>query len=113
MVSKGADTWSGLGESIATGVDYRRLRITVKQNGVLVGDGSTADLINSPAQLVSNISRYITLLPGDLIYSGVGRRLPNNAQGKMVPGDTIEIEIEHVGKLTQKVVPMKAHGPAS
>ena len=106
MIGKASDTWSGIGRSIVTGVDYSNLRMTVKQNGMLVADGRTSDLINGPAQLIAEVSRYVTLLPGDLIYSGLARRLPG-ISGRMAPGDAIEMEIEEIGKLSQTVVAAK------
>ncbi|MEM1144250.1 MAG: fumarylacetoacetate hydrolase family protein [Pseudomonadota bacterium] len=103
MLSKSPDTWAVLGKSIVTGVDYSDLRVTIKQNDVLVGDGRTSNMINSPARLVSYLSRYITLLPGDLIYTGTVPSTDANP-GRMVAGDVVEIEIESVGLVRNKVV---------
>jgi 2-keto-4-pentenoate hydratase/2-oxohepta-3-ene-1,7-dioic acid hydratase in catechol pathway len=107
LIGKAADTWSGIGSAIVTGIDYRNLRVTVTQNGKLVSDGRVSELINGPAALISHISRYITLMPGDLIYTGLTRRLPD-ASGRVAAGDELEIEIEQVGKLRQKVVLARA-----
>ncbi|MEL7044853.1 MAG: fumarylacetoacetate hydrolase family protein [Pseudomonadota bacterium] len=103
MLSKSPDTWAVLGKSIVTGIDYSDLRITIKQNDVVVGDGRTSNMINSPARLVSYLSRYITLLPGDLIYTGTVPSTDENP-GRMVAGDVVEVEIEQVGMVRNTVV---------
>jgi len=110
MVSKASDTWAVLGRSIVTGTNYNDLRITIKQNDVLVGDGRTSNMINNPARLVAYLSRYFTLLPGDLVYTGTVASTDANP-GQMAAGDVIEIEIEDVGVIKNKVVEVKAPFP--
>lgn len=107
LISKSTDTWGPIGRSIVTGLDYRDLGIEVRLNGQLAGKGRTSQMLNSPAQLVSYLSRYMTLMPGDLIFTGTVARVPNTADDLKV-GDVVEVEIEKVGKLRNKVVPFPA-----
>jgi len=103
MLSKGSDTWAVLGRSIVTGTNYTDLRITIRQNGVIVGDGRTSYMINSPARLVSYLSRYMTLYPGDLIYTGTVPSTEENP-GQLAAGDVVEVDVEDVGSVKNKVV---------
>jgi 2-keto-4-pentenoate hydratase/2-oxohepta-3-ene-1,7-dioic acid hydratase in catechol pathway len=61
-------------------------------------DGSTSDLIHDCASVVSYASQWITLLPGDLIYTGT----PGNTFA-LKPGDVVEVEIAGVGVLLNPV----------
>lgn len=110
MLSKSPDTWAVLGKSIVTGANYEDLRVTIKQNGVLVGDGRTSNMINSPARLVAYLSRYMTLLPGDLIYTGTVPSTDDNP-GRMQAGDVVEVEIESLGLVRNTVVEVKEPFP--
>jgi 2-keto-4-pentenoate hydratase/2-oxohepta-3-ene-1,7-dioic acid hydratase in catechol pathway len=65
----------------------------------------TCDLIFDIPYLVSYVSHYLTLLPGDLIYTGTP-----GTTGAMHPGDVVEVQIEGIGVLRNKVV--KAAGVA-
>ena len=59
----------------------------------------TSDLIFNVAEIVSYISRYVTLEPGDVIYSGT----PGTTQ-QMKAGDVVEVRLEQVGTLSNPVV---------
>ena len=114
LQGKASDGYAGISSAIVAGVDYRELRVKATLNGQVVSDVLIGDrFINTPERLVSYISRYITLLPGDLIYMGtffVGRDM-NHVTSYLLPGDRIEIEIPGVGKLTQTVVPVNVPPP--
>ena len=111
LISKSLDTWAALGPAIVTGVDYRDLRVVIRVNSDTVAIGRTSQLLNNPAQLVSYLSRYVTLLPGDLIYTGTYPTV--TGKGNTVhPGDVVEVEIEQLGLLRSKIVPMNAPLPA-
>ena len=71
------------------GLDYSNLRLRTWVNGDLRRDSSTRELSISPNKLLSYVSQNITLLPGDVIFTGT----PGKAQA-VTHGDTIEIEIE-------------------
>ena len=111
LISKAMDTWAGLGPAIVTGVDYSDLKVDIRVNGDLVATGRTSQLLNSPAQLVSYLSRYMTLLPGDLIYTGTYPTLPGKTN-VVRPGDTVEVEIEKLGTLRNRIVAMQSPLPA-
>src|SRR6266446_522547 len=86
------------GPVIVTGLDYSNLRLRTWVNGDLRQDSSTRELVYSPNKLLSYVSQYITLLPGDVIFTGT----PGKTQA-VTHGDTIEIEIEGVGRLCNSV----------
>lgn len=92
--AKGSDTFGPLGPVIATGLDYRASRIECRLNGEVVQSQMLSDLIFDAETLVSYISRYVTLLPGDVIYTGT----PGKTKA-MKPGDVVEVEIEGIGVL--------------
>ena len=96
--AKGSDTFSPLGPAIVTGLDYGNLRLTTRMNGEVVQDQSTADLIFDCPTVLSFVSQYVTLEPGDVIYTGT----PGSTR-KMKPGDIVEVEIEGIGVLRNPV----------
>jgi 2-keto-4-pentenoate hydratase/2-oxohepta-3-ene-1,7-dioic acid hydratase in catechol pathway len=97
--AKGSDTFSPLGPAIVTDLDYGSLQLTTRMNGEVVQDQSTADLIFDCPTMLSFVSQYITLEPGDVIYTGT----PGSTR-KMKPGDMIEVEIQNIGVLRNPVV---------
>ena len=110
---KGSETFSGIGTDIVAGVDYNNLTLTIRKNGEVVSQENTNRLRNKPAWIVSYLSRYITLLPGDLIYLGClcgGRPDLSRPDQQLLVGDTIEFELEQVGTLRQTVVAAKVPG---
>lgn len=107
LVSKATDTWSGLGNTIVRGLDYSDLEISVRVNGELLSQGQTSTMINRPARLVSYLSRYMTLEPGDLIYTGAMPVVPGMRRNMEV-GDVVEVVVEDLGTIEQEIVPMPA-----
>jgi 2-keto-4-pentenoate hydratase/2-oxohepta-3-ene-1,7-dioic acid hydratase in catechol pathway len=97
--AKGADTFGPFGPAIARGVDYGKLLLQTRLNGKVVQKQSTADLLFDCPAIVSFVSRYVTLVPGDVIFTGT----PGSTQ-KLSHGDVVEIDIESVGVLRNKVV---------
>ncbi len=97
--AKGADTFGPIGPVIARGIDYGNLKIQCRLNGKVVQEDSTANLVHDCPTMVSYISQFVTLLPGDLIFTGT----PGKTQ-PMKPGDTVEVEIEKIGILRNKIV---------
>jgi len=95
---KGFDTFCPVGPVIATGIDSDNLRIETRLNGKTVQSGNTNDLIFKCGYLVSFISGIMTLLPGDLIATGTPAGI-----GPMKRGDEVEIEIEGIGVLKNRV----------
>ena len=98
LVSKGFDTFCPLGPVIAAGLDPSDLRIGARLNGVRRQDASTSDLLFTVPALVAYVTEAITLLPGDVIMTGT----PSGV-GPMAPGDTVEVEIEGIGTLRNRV----------
>jgi 2-keto-4-pentenoate hydratase/2-oxohepta-3-ene-1,7-dioic acid hydratase in catechol pathway len=102
--AKGCDTFAPLGPHIVTGLDYSNLLLTTRLNGAVVQQQRTSDLIFDVPTVISFISRYMTLNPGDVIYTGT----PGNTRA-MQPGDVVEVEIEGIGilrnPLTRSPVP--------
>ncbi|SPE26729.1 conserved hypothetical protein [Candidatus Sulfopaludibacter sp. SbA3] len=92
--AKGCDTFAPLGPAIVTGIDYGNLLLQTRLNGEVVQKQFTSDLIFDCPAIVSWISGWVTLMPGDLIYTGT----PGSTR-KMQPGDTVEVEIEGIGTL--------------
>ena len=104
---KSIDTFCPLGPVVPRDEvgDPQSLRIACRVNGEMVQEGTTADMIFSVAELVAFISETITLEPGDVIATGTP---PGVAMGRidgryLQAGDTVEVEIEKVGVLTNPV----------
>jgi len=97
--AKGCDTFAPLGPAILTGADYGNLLLETRLNGESVQKQYTSDLIFDCPSIVSWISGWVTLLPGDIIYTGT----PGSTR-KMSPGDVVEVEIEGIGVLSNRVV---------
>jgi 2-keto-4-pentenoate hydratase/2-oxohepta-3-ene-1,7-dioic acid hydratase in catechol pathway len=96
--AKGSDTFAPFGPVIATGANYGNLQLTTRLNGEIVQQQYTSDLIFDCASIVSWISGWITLHPGDVIYTGT----PGSTR-KMSPGDVVQVELEDVGVLENPV----------
>jgi 2-keto-4-pentenoate hydratase/2-oxohepta-3-ene-1,7-dioic acid hydratase in catechol pathway len=96
--AKGFDTFAPVGPFVETQVDPMNLKITTKLNGTVKQNSNTSYMIFNVYELVSFISQIMTLYPGDLIASGT----PSGV-GPVEPGDTVEIEIENIGKLINPV----------
>lgn len=107
LLSKGVDSWAPIGPSIVTGIDYLDLGVEVRLNGEVVQQGRTADLANGVPNLISYISRYVTLEPGDLIFTGTVGRV-EGARRVMQDGDVVEVEIEGLGTLSNPIRDMMA-----
>ncbi|MGR6968636.1 fumarylacetoacetate hydrolase family protein [Streptomyces cynarae] len=99
LIGKGQDTFAPLGPVIATGLDPSGLSLTTRVNGAVMQSASTADLLLAVPDIVSYLSRYLTLLPGDAIMTGT----PSGV-GPIRPGDVVEVEIEGIGVLRNTVV---------
>jgi 2-keto-4-pentenoate hydratase/2-oxohepta-3-ene-1,7-dioic acid hydratase in catechol pathway len=96
--AKGADTFGPMGPAILRGVDYSKLQLTTRVNGEVKQNQTTGDLLFGPAAIVSFISKYVTLQPGDVIFTGT----PGSTSA-LKPGDSVEIEISGVGILENPV----------
>ena len=83
------------------------LRIVARLNGQVMQDSNTADMIFDVATLIATLSEAMTLEPGDVIATGTpsGVGYARTPPVFMKPGDTIEIEIEGIGTLTNTIAP--------
>jgi len=96
--AKGFDTFCPLGPWVETDVDPLDLLVESYVNGELRQSARTSDMIFSPYELVSFVSGVMTLLPGDVVLTGT----PSGV-GPMVSGDVVEVRIEGVGSLLNRV----------
>jgi 2,4-didehydro-3-deoxy-L-rhamnonate hydrolase len=109
---KGCDTFGPLGPWLVTTdeiKDVQNLDMWLDVNGVRRQTGNTRTMIFSIAELVADVSKYMTLLPGDVVTTGTP---PGVALGMKPPvwlkaGDVITLGIQGLGEQKQKVVPFK------
>jgi 2-keto-4-pentenoate hydratase/2-oxohepta-3-ene-1,7-dioic acid hydratase in catechol pathway len=102
---KGFDTFCPVGPWIIAGIDREAvadLEILCSVNGGLRQRGRTSEMVFNPAYLISYISRVMTLEPGDVILTGTPAGV-----GPLTPGDTVTVEIEDVGTLSNPVIAEK------
>lgn len=100
--AKGYDTFCPVGPWIVTHLSLEEvgdLDVRTRVDGVVKQDGNTALMVRDVADLVSYVSSFTTLLPGDLILTGTPAGV-----GPMTPGQTVEVEIEQIGTLSNPVV---------
>jgi 2-keto-4-pentenoate hydratase/2-oxohepta-3-ene-1,7-dioic acid hydratase in catechol pathway len=97
--AKASDTFGPLGPAIVTGLTYGDLLLQTRVNGEVVQSQRTRDLVFDVPSIVSYVSRYVTLEPGDVIYTGT----PGTTKA-MKPGDVVEVEIEGIGILRNRIV---------
>ncbi len=90
---------AAFGRPLTAGLDYNNLRMELRVNGEVRQKTNTKNQVHNVSQTVSFISKYVTLEPGDLIFTGTtGTTRPLHA------GDVVEVEIEGVGVLKNRVV---------
>jgi len=101
--AKGFDTFCPVGPFLVTPdeiPDASNLKLQTYVNGELKQQGSTKDFIHPIPKLIEFITSFMTLEDGDLILTGTPKGI-----SPIVPGDTVEIEIDHLGTLSNTVVP--------
>jgi 5-oxopent-3-ene-1,2,5-tricarboxylate decarboxylase/2-hydroxyhepta-2,4-diene-1,7-dioate isomerase len=96
---KGSDTLAPVGPGLVTDWDFRNKRIRTIVNGEIKQDDNTDNMEWDMHYLVADIARTITLVPGDMLFSGT----PANSR-PVQPGDVVEVEVEGLGRLTNHVV---------
>jgi 2-keto-4-pentenoate hydratase/2-oxohepta-3-ene-1,7-dioic acid hydratase in catechol pathway len=95
---KNADTFKPIGPWIERDVRLADMATTVRLNGDAVNTFGTNDMVFGVATTISEITRYIKLVPGDVIWMGT-----DDPTLDMVPGDTVEVEIDGIGVLRNPV----------
>ena len=98
--AKGFDTFCPLGPAIETELDpLERLAVICKVNGEVRQAGFTSDMVFGVAEILEYITAFTTLLPGDVVLTGT----PSGV-GKVDPGDVMEVEVDGIGVLTNRLV---------
>ena len=97
--AKGFDTFAPLGPWIETDLPADRVHLETLVNGKTRQSATTGDMLRGTAELVSFVSRIMTLEPGDVLATGTPAGI-----GPLRPGDTVTVSIEKIGTLTNKVV---------
>lgn len=97
--SKNADTFKPMGPWIVTGLDPNQMRTTVRLNGEVTDEFDTGNMVFDVPTFISEVTKYITLHPGDVMWMGT-----DGAPQNMKPGDTVEVEISGIGVLRNRVV---------
>ncbi len=105
---KSADTYAPLGPFLATKEeipDPHNLRLWLSLNDKIVQDSNTSDMVFTIPQLISYTSRFMTLLPGDIISTGTpeGVGMGLKPQRYLRPGDVVELGIDGLGRARQHV----------
>ena len=100
---KGMDGFCPIGPGIVSGVDLRNSGLRTYLNGRIVQEGPVSEMIWGIDYLLADLSRHITLLPGDIVLTGT----PWHSR-PMAVGDVVEVEIDELGRLSNTVV----EGPA-
>jgi 5-oxopent-3-ene-1,2,5-tricarboxylate decarboxylase/2-hydroxyhepta-2,4-diene-1,7-dioate isomerase len=100
---KGQDGFCPLGPGLVSGVDIRESAVRTYLNGTVVQEAPVSEMIYPIEAQLADISRHITLQPGDVLLSGT----PWHSR-PMYPGDVVEVEVDGVGRLSNTVV----EGPA-
>jgi len=96
---KGSDTLAPVGPGLVTDWDFRGKTIRTLVNGKVVQEDATDTMEWDMHYLVADLARTITLVPGDMIYSGT----PANSR-PVQPGDVVEVEVDGLGRLTNHIV---------
>ena len=99
MRAKASDGFGPVGPVLVSGLDYDDLLLTTRLNGEIVQQESTLNMIHKPAKVVSYLSRYFTLLPGDMIFMGTPGRT-----SALEHGDVVSVTVDGVGTLTNRIV---------
>ncbi len=101
--AKGYDTFGCIGPAITSDLAWSRLNVVTRVDGVERQNYPLRDMIFSPHELVSSLSHDMSLLPGDVIACGTSIGV-----GSVKNGSTVEIAIEGIGVLTNRLLPADA-----
>ncbi|HMI94520.1 MAG TPA: fumarylacetoacetate hydrolase family protein, partial [Polyangiales bacterium] len=101
---KGQDGFCPLGPGLVRGIDIRKATLRTFVNGVQVQQAPVSEMVWGIDDLLADITRHVTLRPNDVVLTGT----PWHSR-PMFPGDLVEVEVEGIGRLANRVV----EGPAS
>jgi len=96
--AKGSDTFGVFGPAIVTGLRHDELEVVTRVNGRDVQRGRSTELIRDIPEIVRYVSAVMTLVPGDIIYTGTPGSPP-----EIHPGDVVEVEVTGAGILRNEV----------
>jgi 5-oxopent-3-ene-1,2,5-tricarboxylate decarboxylase/2-hydroxyhepta-2,4-diene-1,7-dioate isomerase len=96
---KGQDGFCPIGPGIVSGIDIRRSCLRTYVNGQKVQEGSVSEMVWGIDELFADITRHVTLRPGDVVLTGT----PWHSR-PLFPGDAVEVEVDGVGRLLNTVV---------
>ncbi len=102
FLPKSLDTFGPMGPIVVTTdeiPDPAAVRVRLEVDGAVRQDGSTADMIHSVPELIAHLSRWLALEPGDVVATGTPAGV-----GPVQPGESMTVEIEHIGRLTNPVI---------
>jgi len=105
-ISKCCDTFGPCGPYLVTGLEPDDLEIVTRVNGVVRQRARTSECVFPLRQVLSFVSRFMTLRPGDLVITGTPGGL-----GSIAPGDVVEVSIEGIGTLSNPVRLEPSSGP--
>jgi 2-keto-4-pentenoate hydratase/2-oxohepta-3-ene-1,7-dioic acid hydratase in catechol pathway len=97
-ISKCCDTFGPCGPWISTDIDPDNTELKTIVNGKIVQHDTTANTVFDVKRIVSEISFFMTLLPGDLVITGTPGGI-----GPLQDGDIVEVDIEGIGRLSNPV----------
>ena len=97
--AKNTDTFKPMGPWIVTDLEPDDFHVTITLSDRVVGEYDVKSAIFGVREYISEMSRYLTLVPGDIIWMGT-----DGATENMVDGDLVEVEISDIGVLRNKVV---------
>jgi 2-keto-4-pentenoate hydratase/2-oxohepta-3-ene-1,7-dioic acid hydratase in catechol pathway len=100
---KGQDSFCPIGPALVSGVDIRRSTLRTYVNGEKVQEGAVSEMVWGIDELFADLTRHVTLRAGDVVLTGT----PWHSR-PIFPGDTVEVEVEGIGRLSNTVV----QGPA-
>jgi len=103
---KNFDASGSIGPWMTTGVDLKKpLRLTVKVNGEVTQDDTTASMIFSFADLLAYVTTFMTIKPGDVIATGTPTKKGGTNPPKwLMPGDMLELSVPEIGVLRNIVI---------
>lgn len=103
--AKNCDTFKPMGPWIVTDADPSEATTTMRVNGVNVSSFATGEMIFDAIDYIVEITKYITMMPGDVLWMGADGTAP------IAPGDTVEIHVTGIGTLRNRVVSENAPAP--
>lgn len=110
VLSKSLDGFGPVGPCVVTAdeIDPQNLRISSTVNGEVRQNSNTSDMIFTVAQIIADLSRHMTLMPGDIIFTGTPQGVmhgyPADQKNWLKPGDEVSVTIEKIGTLTNRFI---------